>query len=119
MHFRPAPLQFVLAIKRRLEQTNPGARLDEKSVRLVGVPMTQFDATIFLFEQNGKTKLVAELARPDLRRQNASAGCEQARHGSGAGLVHHPYRLPHSARLALQPRKHHPRQRFLPGLISK
>lgn len=65
-HFRPAPLQFVLAVKRRLEKTAPGARLDEKSVKLVAIPQTQFDATIFMFENGGKVRMVAELARPDL-----------------------------------------------------
>lgn len=64
--FRPAPLQFVLEVKRRLEKTTPGARLDEQSVRLVAIPKTHFDATIFIFELNGKFRLVAELARPDL-----------------------------------------------------
>lgn len=69
---RPAPLPFVLAVKRRLEATTPGARLDEESVRLVAIPKTHFDAVVFLFEHETgsppRTKfcLVAELARPDL-----------------------------------------------------
>lgn len=66
MNFRPAPLPVVLAVKRRLETSNPGARLDEESVRLVAIPQTHFDATIFLFEHAGKVRLVAELARDGL-----------------------------------------------------
>jgi hypothetical protein len=106
MHFRPAPLQFVLAIKRRLEQTNPGARLDEKSVRLVGVPMTQFDATIFLFEQNGKTKLVAELARPDLPHiyVGKTLPPDASKRATAAALVwcitHIGYRILHDSRFS-------------------
>jgi hypothetical protein len=63
---RPAPLPFVLAVKRRLETTTPGARLDEESVRLIAIPKTQFDAVVFLFEHNKQFRLIAELARPDL-----------------------------------------------------
>lgn len=66
MNFRPAPLSFVLAVRRRLEKSNPGARLDEKSVRLVALPQTHFDATIFLFEHGGKVRLIAEVARPGM-----------------------------------------------------
>lgn len=67
MNIRSAPIQFVLQIKRRLEKTMPGAVLDEASVKLISLPHTQFDATVFMFrDKDAKVRLVAELARPDL-----------------------------------------------------
>jgi hypothetical protein len=87
MNIRPAPLQFILAIKRRLETTTPGAVLDEKSVKLVAIPQTHFDATVFMFSKGGKTKLVAELARPDLPHIYAGKTVDPNEAGSAAALV--------------------------------
>jgi hypothetical protein len=66
LNVRPAPLQVVLAVKRRLEKSNPGARLDERAVKLVAIPGVPYDATVFCFEQASKVVLVAEFCRPDL-----------------------------------------------------
>lgn len=66
MNIRPAPLQIILAVKRRLATAHPAAVLDEKSVKLVPIPQTHFDATIFIFQENGKHRLIAEFCRPEL-----------------------------------------------------
>lgn len=80
MNIRPAPFSVMLGVKRRLEKSNPGAVLDEQSVKLVAIPQTQFDATIFIFsaaDSPGRTggaastlarkhRLIAELCRPGL-----------------------------------------------------
>jgi hypothetical protein len=87
MNIRPAPLQFILAIKRRLEKTAPTAVLDEKSVKLVAIPRTHFDATVFMFSKEGKTRLVAELARPDLPHIYAGKTLGPNKAGSAAALV--------------------------------
>jgi|GEM_PF-5065653 len=105
VHFRPAPLLFVLEIQRRLEKTNPGARLDEKSVKLVAIPQTQFDATIFMFEHGGKTRLVAELARPDLPHIYAGKTVDpKSRRSMGTAMIwvitHLGFRILHDARFA-------------------
>jgi hypothetical protein len=66
LNFRKAPLQFALEIERRLKRSNPDARLDQESVKLVTIPGTHYDAALFVFEEKGNLRLVAELARPDM-----------------------------------------------------
>jgi hypothetical protein len=65
-NFRPAPESVKLSVKRRLEKTNPGAVLGLDSVQLCPIPHVPFDATVFIYEQNGRKILVGELCKPDL-----------------------------------------------------
>lgn len=80
----------MLGIKRRLEKSNPGAVLDEASVKIVAIPQTQFDATVFVFrDKNGKEKFVAEACadRPDLPHIYCGKAVNQKAKGSAAVLV--------------------------------
>lgn len=74
MNVRRAPTAVALRVKRRLETSNPGARLEEAAVNLVSIPGTLWDATVFLFEQKGQLTLVGEVGegRPDIPHVYAS-----------------------------------------------
>lgn len=87
MNFRPAPLQMILAVKRRLEATTPGAVLDEATVKLVAIPQTQFDATVFTFFYNGEHRLVAEFCRAGLPHVYVGKTVDPTAKGSAAALV--------------------------------
>lgn len=70
---RPAPLEFALAVKRRLQKSHPGAELSTDSVKLVALPGAPYDATVFTFAlrdakapSGHKLVMVAELCKPDL-----------------------------------------------------
>lgn len=65
MNIRPAPESIVARVKARLERAHPGAALARDAVKLVSIPSTPFEATVFCFEWQGKLVLVVELDRPD------------------------------------------------------
>lgn len=74
MNVRTAPTLVALDVKRRLAVANPKARMEEAAVKLVSIPGTLWDATVYLFEQDGKLVLVGELGhnRPDIPHVYAS-----------------------------------------------
>lgn len=66
LDMKPAPGKTVRAIRRRLAETTPAARLIRESVRHVPIPTTRYDAAVFIFELKGKFHFVAELCVPGL-----------------------------------------------------
>lgn len=66
MTSRRASNSIVRAVKRRLLVKTPAAALQDDSVRRIPIPATQYEATLFIYELNGKLVLVAELLEVNL-----------------------------------------------------